>query len=849
MNQNIKNHVRRIPLFWIIVILYISVQSAAASDSALTRMRGFIERALSFGECMHPEKVFIHLDNNSYYKGDRIWFQSYVVDGQSNSPTTMSRTLYVELLNPGGKIVDRKVLEIVDGRAAGCLDLHQLPFYSGFYEVRAYTKYMMNFGDDAAFSRVVPVFDSPKDDWSDRRMMSGKAASNRFGSQRPAASVPSEVTMRFFPEGGDLIMGVTQRVAFELTGERGQPLDGMVCVVDDLGNMVAASQVIHEGRGLLRMSTAKGRSYSVIVTFPDGTKRKFSLPDACDGRATLEVDNLTSPDEIVVTIRRCAGQSRGRFGVALTSRGALWSYALTEVDTFATLRFSKREMPSGVSSVILFGADGRTIAERMAFVNNGGYGHVEATVTSSSEADCEKIRLDLKAVDSIGRPVSVPLSVSVVDGKDAVTYDGGILPELLLMSDVRGWIRNPRQYFSGEPEKARELDLLMMVQGWRRYSWEEMCGVRPLEIRYKPEQGIGVNGTVVSFVRGVPKPGVTVSAMLMPSGERDSIRYVLTDQFLTDSCGRFDILCDVVGKHKLVMSVSENGKKKDYRILLDRAFVPAPRRYAPQDMVIEDFIRDAPQPMQPDTVTLAGDVTVEDDVRLPDDGVMLDEVVVKGRRNNREADIYRARSKSIAHYDVDEELSVIADEGKVVGQSLFDMLVEINPNFSRSYSPDGKEEILYKNAKVLFVIDYQPTYAGDSMNYQHLYLESIKSIYVNEESSVKLRYADPLVYSISDIDRFGCAVLIETDPSRPAPPGRGTRRVTVEGYSIPERYRNIDAVYMLDPEESRRTLYWDPFVRTGIDGTCTVEFLNNLPVRDMMISVHGIDDGGQIFSN
>lgn len=114
-----------------------------------------------FWGCTAARKVYLHFDNTSYYQGDPIWFQCYVVTPGLNRPTELSKTLYVELLNPGGEIISKRVLPIRNGRCHSSFELTQLPFYSGFYEVRAYTKYMLNFGEEIIFSRVLPVFDKP----------------------------------------------------------------------------------------------------------------------------------------------------------------------------------------------------------------------------------------------------------------------------------------------------------------------------------------------------------------------------------------------------------------------------------------------------------------------------------------------------------------------------------------------------------------------------------------------------------------------------------------------------------------------------------------------------------------
>ena len=122
----------------------------------------FFHALKDFSENIPNEKVYLHLDNTSYYQGDNIWFKCYVVNSRLHQLSGLSKTLYVELLNPGGEIIDKRILKIENGQCHGDFSLNHLPFYSGFYEIRAYTKYMLNFGEDVIFSRLLPVFNKPK---------------------------------------------------------------------------------------------------------------------------------------------------------------------------------------------------------------------------------------------------------------------------------------------------------------------------------------------------------------------------------------------------------------------------------------------------------------------------------------------------------------------------------------------------------------------------------------------------------------------------------------------------------------------------------------------------------------
>jgi hypothetical protein len=69
---------------------------AQSSDTIFSR---YFRYAQNFADSYPREKVSLHLDNASYYLGDTIWFKAYVVTAEQNLPTTISKPLYVELLD------------------------------------------------------------------------------------------------------------------------------------------------------------------------------------------------------------------------------------------------------------------------------------------------------------------------------------------------------------------------------------------------------------------------------------------------------------------------------------------------------------------------------------------------------------------------------------------------------------------------------------------------------------------------------------------------------------------------------------------------------------------------------
>lgn len=97
----------------------------------------------NFNKYFPQEKVYLHFDNTGYFRGETIWFKAYVLRDDRNTYTDLSKVLYVELLSPTGDVMSTRKLHIQNGQADRCFKLNCL-FYSGFYEIRAYTRYMLN---------------------------------------------------------------------------------------------------------------------------------------------------------------------------------------------------------------------------------------------------------------------------------------------------------------------------------------------------------------------------------------------------------------------------------------------------------------------------------------------------------------------------------------------------------------------------------------------------------------------------------------------------------------------------------------------------------------------------------
>jgi len=112
----------------------------------------------------------------------------------------------------------------------------------------------------------------------------------------------------------------------------------------------------------------------------------------------------------------------------------------------------------------------------------------------------QKMKIELNAKDKNGKPVNGSFSVAVTDESKAPVNDGAentIMTNLLLTSELKGTVEQPNYYFTGVDEKTNTgLDLLMLTQGYRHFTWKQVLNDNGQAAAWQPEKALVISGTV-----------------------------------------------------------------------------------------------------------------------------------------------------------------------------------------------------------------------------------------------------------------------------------------------------------------------------------------------------------------
>ncbi|MDE5840858.1 MAG: carboxypeptidase-like regulatory domain-containing protein, partial [Muribaculaceae bacterium] len=759
------------------------------------------------------EKVYLHLDNTSYYHDDTLWFSAYIVNPDGNTSTELSKTLYVELLNPGGDIVDTKILNIVNGRAHGNFKIDCIPFYSGFFEIRAYTKYMMNFGPETAFTRLIPVFDASKPEKGVRKRNMRTYGSGQYTYNRKRPEKGKDIQVSFYPEGGNLIKGSQSRIAFEAKDKNGHPLDITGYVLTGSNDTLSSFKTLHEGKGVFNIVADGSQQYAVV--YHNGKSKKFMLPETRPDGFSISVDNLSHKDSVSVTIDRTGIFNRiDTVGIVLTNHGTMKSYSAV-ASTFRRplhISFDRRDLSAGIAEVTLVDMKGRKIADRMIFnmPDSTDFINFRYLFDKKEYKPHEAINMSVFMSDAGGNPVRSPFSLSIRDRNDEIEWKRDICTDLLLIADIKGYVANPAYYFeSADSIHLRDLDLLMMVQGWRKYPWETLTVKNIENMHFKPEKdGIDINGTVRSLTNK-PMAEVDVTAFLMKGENTQDKSIPPMDVTRTDSAGRFSFTANIEDRWQLILNTTKNSKLIDSQISLDKEYIPQARQYARYEMEVhtESDHDGSSSGFGNDSTDLSDESDIDMFKSLyPDDkSVWLDEVVVKHKKNWLDDARSQARKRSVAYYEVDDEIDALRDAGEYVntGCDIHGLIMKLNPQFTR-VPWYGDEYLSYKQKMPLIVVDYErisgPT-QEEYFRYKDVRLESIKSISISEDVALKGKYCwERIPPSIADHE-YSCVVMIETYPDGKimVDGGKGIRKTKIHGYDTPQEFYSPD--YSVMPVE------------------------------------------------
>lgn len=749
------------------------------------------------------EKVYLHLDRESYTSGQTIWLKAYFLSDYI--PSVRSTTLITELLNSRSQVVLKQVFPAYMSESMGQI---QLPddLASGTYQLRAYSPIMLN-QPGFFHSKKITVFGKPSK-----------------STQKELLAPTIDIT--FFPEGGNLIHSLMNNVAFKAVDENGLPVNVVLEIKNNKNETVTGVSSSHDGMGYFSIVPQVQESYYAVIV-NDPLTKKYTLPAPTDRGVTLSVKNSANGKSIKVEQLANNDTFKAAYMIGQMQNNIVFRQNFKNDKNLFGGTIQTRDLLSGILHITIFNKDGMPLAERLTFVDNKEYILPGAlTVDTLNTNERKRNHYSILLPDTVIGNFSV--SVTDADYELTEAREQNIYSYFLLSSDLKGYINNPAWYFSGEASRANSLDLVMMTNGWTRFRWEDATKNTPPTPVHKDNSFISLKGLVT--VEGRKKPLANQELIYFITPTDTSQRKFGRPAFLqTDSMGIFSIDSMIFfGKMNILFSEIRGKKSKFIKVRLD------------SDSLYKNY--NLPTVRIPYKDTLSNETTVKMSDHYNDylraSGLMLENVTVKAKLKTKQEQLEEKYSSAMFSGGISSRFLDLSDE-TTGAQNIFDYIqgriagVNVIRNDMGEYTVSYRDGGLGNNRLQLYLDEVQTDAAF------------IEAIPVNQIAFVKLMGT----FIGAPGGGGALAIYLKKGADLSAVTESATDIIPYSGYDVIKEFYspNYDVRKPSDSKaDNRLTLYWMPTINLAhVNPKIPVVFYNNDRTKKFKIVAEGVTNDGR----
>lgn len=763
-------------------------------------------------ENIPQEKVYLHLDKPYYGAGEKIWFKEYLVNAVTHKDNCLSNFIITELFSSSDSLVCRKKirrdsLELFHNAIELPADLPE-----GDYYLRAYTNLMQNTDQEFHYSRNLKIGNSLIDsDVANDQKQNKKDKQKKKQTPKPDIH---DFDLTFFPEGGALLSVPHQRIAYKAIGTDGVSREIEGILINSKGDTINHFRSEHKGMGTITIFNAKhDNPFHVIATSSDGATRRFDLPAVENTGFALHISQRKNTLNYEVLKTETTEWPEKVFLIGHTRGSIALMHEISPDKSFG--RLSCSNFMAGISHFMLADHRGNILSERLVFIPEQNIPQCQIIPDKATYNAREKVTLNINIKNTEGKPVRGNFSVSITDSKKVHpdSLADNILSNLLLTSDLKGHVEDPGYYFIRQnPQTLRELDLLMLTHGWRRYRMDNVLKPQKPKFPHYIEKGQVISGHVRGFFGKNVKKGQIV--MLSP---KKNI-FATTD---TDENGEFSFDTSFPDSTSFAIQARTSKGFASVDIILDEEQFQPPFHKSP-------FLDGGTDHMDAYLMNAREQYFMDGGEAV----IRLNEAIVTAEKPKASAEsIYTG---GIDTYSIEEDRL-----SQYVGRSAVD-LARLLPGVTVI-----NDTIQVRNSRSL------PLVIIDDIIYEDDTYNILSSLYVDDISSISL--VRGVGASIFGVRGEGGAIVItlKKGVTLNAQPARGIVTYAPLGYSgVVEFYH---PKYETTQEKSssrtdlRSTIYWNPALKFDEKGNAVIEYYTPDSTAPEDIIIEGIDENGQIY--
>ena len=425
------------------------------------------------------EKMHIHFDKQLYNQEETIWYKLYLLAEYMPSP--LSKNVYVNWYDTEGKMLRQTVAPLFQATAKGSFDI-PTDYKGEFVRVKAYTSWMLNDDTSFIYQRDIPI-----------------------NKGIPVAKIKPvrKTRLELFPEGGNLVYGIDEKIAFKASDQQGRPVMVKAQLMNQKNQVLDTLRVKHDGMGFFFLKPLPEEQYRVDWIDEYGMKGSTQLTGIQKEGLSLSITGTN--DKALIQVERTAKVPENMQQLYLLvhmNERPMYKLRLNmTAKTVINTAVPIEELQTGILQFSLFTNDWIPLEERILFVNNRMHefnSKINPGIVSLEKRG--KNILEILVSDTAAANMSISITDAELSGEEQHT----IFSDFLISHQLRGYIHNPAYYLKSDADTiTARLDLVMLTNGWRRFDWDKLKAATQPVLKYAPEtEFIKLKGKVYGMESG-----------------------------------------------------------------------------------------------------------------------------------------------------------------------------------------------------------------------------------------------------------------------------------------------------------------------------------------------------------
>lgn len=411
----------------------------------------------------------------------------------------------------------------------------------------------------------------------------------------------AKANVKFYPEGGNLVIGLSTNVAWEVTDQQKQPI-ALKAFLYKNNQVIDTIETSSYGIGKFKFLAEKDAKYSLKLVHDNLADSIYHMPKALANGLVVNMEKSVAADSVQFTMKSNVGQ---KFNIRLHNFEESFMFFPFDMEyKTRAVKIALTDIPKGLVSLTIFDTLNRPLAERLFFAHYNETQKINLAVEKPFYGQREKVNLNLQLSDS---SQSALVSIAVIqENRIDLKKSNDIISYTYLKNELDKIPAN----LNGIAIKDKDyMEQLLLVKGWRRYTWQDLPSK---EIEHKKDS-LAIN----SIVTRNNKPWKT-EVKIGAFGD-EKIRLGLTDLAGIFNLYHPDFIAEY-GK-KMFLFVNENNKDA-FKIKIEDQFASKTSALAKTETLVQAIV--------PSNLTNNAQMVLKGNEKA----IRLKEVVIASKNNN-----------------------------------------------------------------------------------------------------------------------------------------------------------------------------------------------------------------------